>query len=655
MSKSDPCELYALPAVEVLEERLALDAAGPTLDTGEVATILDRAAAASGSETAIIAIVDRNGRILGIRAEQGVLNAIPDLNTLIFAIDGAVAKARTGAFFGNNEAPLTSRTIAALSQSTITEREVESNPSLNDPNSSYQAPGLVAAIGVGGHFPPGIRNTASADLFGIEQTNRDSNVHPGPDGFLGTGDDLVLPGRFNTAELNGVLFAPESYGRQSGLLMTAQGRGIATLPGGLPIYENGVLVGGIGVFFPGSDGYATHEQNFMPNVGQTKAERTNAPLVLEAEWIAYAAVGGSTQLPVGDLMSADGTVVSALQGFVIPATLPDGRPARIDLAGITLDLFGPGGLQGAVDTLLATRARVGIGLRDSGADQRVTPGGDLYQNGFTVQHGFLVAPKDATVGTLKAADVLRIIQQGIIEAGSARAQIRGLTTTNTKMVFAVADLDGNLLGLYRMEDATVFSIDVAVAKARNMAYYNSAAALRDVDKLPSANFPKGTAFTNRTIRYLAQPSYPEAIENGKPAYFSSLLAMGINPLTGENIGAPLPASVYMTDTTPNFMFTSFSIGRNFHQTTNSMGTFNYNQNGVVYFPGSTGLYIGGGPAGGFGVSGDGVDQDDLVTFFGSQGYFVPNTVIKADQMHFDNQGSAITLPFFRFPRNPHHK
>ena len=41
----------------------------------------------------------------------------------------------------------------------------------------------------------------------------------------------------------------------------------------------------------------------------------------------------------------------------------------------------------------------------------------------------------------------------------------------TRMVFAVTDLTGNVLGLFRMPDATVFSIDVAVAKARNVAYY----------------------------------------------------------------------------------------------------------------------------------------------------------------------------------------
>ena len=72
---------------------------------------------------------------------------------LTFAIDGAIAKARTGAFFANNTAPLTSRTVQALSESTVLQREVESNPNITDPNSPLRGPGTVAPIGVGGHFP----------------------------------------------------------------------------------------------------------------------------------------------------------------------------------------------------------------------------------------------------------------------------------------------------------------------------------------------------------------------------------------------------------------------------------------------------------------------------------------------------------------------
>src|SRR5256885_1113227 len=97
------------------------DAALPFITKAEVDNLLARAAGATTSEDAVIAVVDRGGNILGVRMEQGVLNNIPDPLTQVFAIDGAVAKARTAAFFANNQAPLTSRTIRSLSQSTITE------------------------------------------------------------------------------------------------------------------------------------------------------------------------------------------------------------------------------------------------------------------------------------------------------------------------------------------------------------------------------------------------------------------------------------------------------------------------------------------------------------------------------------------------------
>src|SRR5688572_14801087 len=118
---------------------------------GEVATVtdvkqlLERAAAASTSEDGIIAIVDRGGRILGVRVEQAVFTQYINLygnagapthnywEKLSFAIDGAVAKARTAAAFANNQAPLTSRTIRSLSQSTILEREVDSDPNFRSP------------------------------------------------------------------------------------------------------------------------------------------------------------------------------------------------------------------------------------------------------------------------------------------------------------------------------------------------------------------------------------------------------------------------------------------------------------------------------------------------------------------------------------------
>src|SRR5581483_7460083 len=162
-----------------------------TLTADEVGALLERAAAASSSSDAIIAVVDREGRILGVRVESGVSPVIRnDPSQLVFAIDGAVAKARTGAFFANDQAPLTSRTVQFISQSTITQREVDSNPNITDPNSTVRGPGFVAPVGVKGHFPPNVPNTPQVDLFEIEHTNRDGTFAPGPDGIKGTADDV---------------------------------------------------------------------------------------------------------------------------------------------------------------------------------------------------------------------------------------------------------------------------------------------------------------------------------------------------------------------------------------------------------------------------------------------------------------------------------
>src|SRR5256884_3867651 len=60
------------------------------------------------------------------------------------------------------------------------------------------------------------------------------------------------------------------------------------------------------------------------------------------------------------------------------------------------------------------------------------------------------------------------------------------------------------------------------------------------------------------------------------------------------------------------------------------GATNANKSGIVFFPGSAGLYRNGTLVGGLGVSGDGVDEDDYVTNGGTFGFEAP-TSIRADQ------------------------
>jgi uncharacterized protein GlcG (DUF336 family) len=727
-SPTPPADLSPFPAVFDERDLTAnglMISADSQMTAAEVETLLERASAATPSRDAIIAVVDRAGRILGVRVEADVAAELQgNADKLAFAIDGAVAKARTAAFFSSNAAPLTSRTVRFISQSTVTQREVESSPIHTD--ARFRGPGFVAPIGVGGQFPPEIPFTPQVDLLGIERQSRDSRVHAGADGVLQTADDFTLAKRFNAVEDaipgNAKAFMglwPESYGVVTATSLTSQSRGIATLPGGVPLYKtftlNGAgrvnLVGGIGVFFPGEDGFATHEQGFVHasqrgGVPQSERERTNANKVLEAEFMAVAASvgGGIVARPefirnVADLNAK----LPPLPNFVA-------INGRIDLVGITLEGIGPTPSPQfpvpGIDRLLAFgRSLIAANPVSSGVDVKVNGGGDLHLAGMPVPHGWLVAPQDSAIpGGLTAQDVKQMIDAGVAQANATRAAIRlkadfrpGATT---RMVLAVADTHGNVLGLYRMPDATVFSIDVAVAKARNTAYYADADALMDADRVDfngDGNFGPvstafgqtgdtllpGTALTNRTFRFLAGPRFPTGVElpqstvplqsatllcDQQPTLchlvgpFSGLRLPGINPYTAENVinNNPLAFEIYADPNHSSPMFyDAFVRSRNFRDQGDHEVTLQglnvsqplANQNGIVFFPGSTPVYVsaGGGKVlgGGLGISGDGVDQDDVVTVASQRG-FEPPTADRVDQFIVGD----VRLPFQKFNRNP---
>lgn len=732
--------------VSTFNDAFRTNGADGVLTEADVNTLLDRASAATSSEDAIIVVVDRNGTMLGVRVEDGVSASLTsDPKKLAFAIDGAAAKARTAAFFSNNEAPITSRTIRSLSQSTIAQRTVESSPVEAD--TRYRGPGFVAPIGVGGKFPPEVNFTPQVDLFAIEHQSRDSQRHAGADQIKGNVDDFYLRTRFNgnpaNIPNNSEMFSqtwPEAYGIQTDQFFDSASRGVATLPGGVPLYKllgtptNGGarltdffnLVGGIGVFFPGEDGYATFEQNFQHGVGQSEKARTNAPKVLEAEFAAVAAAaGGGLFNPFQSAFLRDLRFVNnslpPLPNFVLPT-------GRIDLVGITLEIFGPNPdrsfRQPGIDRLIATGRQVGTG-NISGTLQPVGDAnnpGDTLLPGQPVAEGWLVAPHDSQVSGLTADAVDEIIANGVDTALKTRAAIRldingGFKPgTATGMVLSVADTNGELLGVYRMPDATIFSIDVSIAKARNTAYYADPVDLQPEDRLDfngdgvfdegsitkdrrdrgGDTVPLGTVFTNRSFRFVVEPRYPSGIELSDSAANGlvndpdlnlcdqntvicqmvgpqSILRMaGINPVTAENLDNdnPLAAEVYQFSPTTDpdgrntfsvLAFEAFNPSRNFRDPGDPGIVINdgsgapvdeplANQNGIVFFPGSTALFTDRDPnqlIGGFGVSGDGVDQDDVVTVAGQGGFDAPPE-IRVDQYIV----AGVRLPFQKFNRNP---
>src|SRR5258707_542778 len=123
------------------------------------------------------------------------------------AIGPAVALARTGAFFSNDQAPLSSRTVRFIS---------------------------------GIHFPPGVMNQPPADLYGIENTNRGCTLINGPAFQSKIPPSLALGGGFGFGVLTGKADAMDS-------------NATAVNPGGVPIFYKNVVVGGIGVVTTSSD------------------------------------------------------------------------------------------------------------------------------------------------------------------------------------------------------------------------------------------------------------------------------------------------------------------------------------------------------------------------------------------------------------------
>lgn len=477
----------------------ATPAASATLSASDVANIVQAAAVAVSPTTMVIAVVDRAGDVLALyRKPDAPATAVGNFGAQVYANDVAISLARTGAFFSNNQAPLTSRTVRFIS---------------------------------GIHFPPGVTNAGNAALYGIENTNRGCTLS-GSIEASGLKPSLAMGGGFGPGIITGKADVNDSDAN-------------AVNPGGVPIFSGSVLVGGVGI------------AGVSPDV---------------AEFAAVTAVGSN--------------------GFSL-APVPTPAPGEVFLDGVALPIVSQ------------TKPPAGVGPGTFSGAYTISPAA-----GMAAPEGDLVAAAAGPVGGLAASDVTKILDNAEAAAAQTRAAIRLPPGSRTRMVIAVADLDGTIIGLRRMADATVFSVDVAASKARNMVYFNGAArTAADLNQVPM-----GTAVTNRTISFGAQPLFPPGIDGSAAGPFFNL---------------------YMSDTA-NPCTQGFQPG-----------PANVNKSGIVFFPGSAGLYRNGTLVGGLGVSGDGVEQDDFVTAAGTAGFEAP-TSIRADQIVI----AGVRLPYFKFPRNP---
>jgi uncharacterized protein GlcG (DUF336 family) len=380
--------------------------------------------------------------------------------------------------------------------------------------------------------------------------------------------------------------------------------GLSGDPGSAPIYKNGEAVGGVGIE---GDGIYTVDRD---------------PTDFDQPFEEVIAVSATRGFEAPSLIRGDNILVDGIRlAYLNVSNAPN--PATIAF----------GSLPGALDPLFPIRT-----AQPSQFTAAVVGGiaGEVDARFFP----FIASPT-VTANSLTAADVSTIISQAAQQANITRAAIRQPLGSNARVSIAVVDTSGIVLGVFRQTDAPVFGFDVSVQKARTAAFYsgaNAATLLRGagfgsyVDRAAAdgLKLDGSVAFTDRAGGFLHRPFFPDGINNSHAGPFSR----EINEWSVFNTGLQL-------DLIKTNLQTVLSGGAAPCTSIPSL------PNGIQIFPGSMPLYKNGVLVGAIGISGDGVDQDDLIAAGGGAG-FAPPAGIRSDQVFV----RGVRLPFLKFPRSP---
>jgi uncharacterized protein GlcG (DUF336 family) len=482
----------------------------------DVQTIINQATtrAIQISPNAVIAVLDREGDVLAVWSVNGTPPSALDISS-------CVSKAGTAAYLSSNQNAFTSRTAGFIIQQ---------------------------------HFPPGVRNTAPGPLVGVGLSNL----------FTSDINKFRAPG------------SVISFSSTPGLtIVPVFGTSLDGSPGGVPLYKNGIHVGGIGVTGDGKPGPVVfRSQNpftFIPGydvdeevalAGQTGFR---PPSSITAD---HVYING---IALSYVLSPVPSVGETLQGAAAPGFPVIGTPAPFPYPIATF-----GGVQGEIRQPIIS-------------DPISTP-----ING---------QPR------LTAAEVASIINFAADRARTTRAGIRLPVGIPMEVFITVENNPNNpaiaptVLGAFRTGEATLFSWDVAVQKGRTAVGFSN----------------NSLAMSTRTVGFVAETKYPPGLDVQDPGPYYGLQEQ----FSGFNRAA-----------LPNFVLDASGLDARF-------------PNGITIFPGGFPLYRNGQLIGAIGISGDGVDQDDIVGASGTHDFLAP-TSIRADQFAY----LSARLPYAKFPRDP---
>jgi len=395
------------------------------------------------------------------------------------------------------------------------------------------------------HFPPGVLNTAPGPLVGVGFSNLPfSDVN-----------------RFKKVDSVHTSSSPGTFGSP------IVGTSLSGSPGGMPLYKYGHLVGGVGVTGDGTD-YST-------------------PYIAGADKDEGVALAGQRYYAPASGILATNVFINGLR---LPYTA-------------TSTVF-------SSTVILSGNASIYYPIRNPPTPYPYTIanfGGVSGQIRQPIRNDPLTTLINGQA-RLSATEVISILNYAASEVRITRAAIRlpvgsqmqaFITVVNNPNVLGVAPA---VLGTFRTGEATMFSWDVAVQKARTAVYFS---------KSYFPLFTKQIAMSTRTVGFLAQNNYPPGIDGKPPGPYHGFQ---------ESVSLPLRAAPPPNASLPN---------------------------GATIFPGGFPLYRNGILIGAVGVSGDGVDQDDLVSASGTHNFLAP-FAIRADQFFY----LGVRLPYAKLPRDP---
>lgn len=555
--------------------------------TTDVERVIAQAVAEAQAQhaKATIAVVDRVGNVLGVFQMTGAGAAVTvdsrrntrsglDGLAVVPATIAAIAKAVTGAYLSSEGNAFSTRTASQIVQE---------------------------------HFNPGELGQPGGPLFGVQFSS--------------------LPcSDFNTRYSGG---AADIGPKRSPL-------GLSADSGGFPLYLNSVqgpvLVGGVGVITDGSYSLDLDIEDRDHDIDELVAMAATAGYQPQADHRADRITVGGKTLRYTDVELSDTLTQGAGLSFA-------GALALGSLVPVNGYYAGTAALDGTT-----------FGLSESGYAPATEAGFagldafELVNSDGTPRH----PPRAGTDSGLSQAEVTEILKDGIAVANRTRAQIRRPLGSQMRGSVVVVDTKGAILGVLRTRDAPVFGTDVALQKARTAMFFSKPGAADELraagtvtyiepkgQEQPTVNFGDyadalnelaGTSVLNgayaygaRSVGNFERPFFPDGID-GKPngplskpypkwSPFSTgvqldlvyeriaqhvLFTLGSgNPDVGPSCAGP-PGPI------PGFGTTvPAELG-----------------DGLQIFAGGVPVYKGGTLVGGVGVSGDGIDQDDMVAFLG---------------------------------------